>query len=288
MILSRLRVALFMVPVAAALAACGNNTARAPNPTRYEWPDSFAYRIVYVSGVQGNGRTLLRFVESKRLNVLLRDQQYLAWHDSVLKTSHIPGGLLSALPHSPEDTLVYYLRLGRYGEVADVQLGCDPAVPQCADALPSLIRLELRKILPRLSVWQAPRGGWWVDTLSWDDAPRPRGERGTVVTTYTAARDTTIAGRGYWMVGWTSVRQAFRRADPRGPAGMLAETSVRETGVSFVDKRRLLPVYSTWAGAVTIAEQLRALGATAEGFRGRAYLVGTRFDSVFAQEGIER
>ena len=74
----------------------------------------------------------------------------------------------------------------------------------------------------------------------------------------------------------------------RSGATMSAETPVRETGVSFVDKRRLLPVYSTWAGAVTIAEQLRALGATAEGFRGRAYLVGTRFDSVFAQEGIER
>jgi len=287
-ILSRPYTALFTVTAAVALAACGNNAARAPNPTGYEWPDSFAYRIDYVSDVQGNGRTLLRLVESKRLNVFLRDQQYLARHDSVLKTSRIPGGVPSALPHSPEDTLVYYLRLGRYGDVTDVQLGCDPAVPQCADALPSLIRLELRRIIPRLWAWGAPRGGWWVDTLSWDDAPRSRGARGTVVTTYTAARDTTIAGRGYWMVGWTSVRQAFRRADPRGPAGILAETPVREIGVSFVDKRRLLPVYSTWAGAVTAPEQLRALGATAEGFRGRAYLVGTRFDSVFAQEGIER
>jgi len=277
-----------MVAAAGALAACGNSAARAPNPTGYEWPDSFAYRIDYVSDVQGNGGTLLRLVESKRLKVLLRDQQYLAWHDSVLKTSHIPGGLLSALPHSPEDTLVYYLRLDRYGEVTDVQLGCDPAVPQCADALPSLIRLEFRRILPRLSVWVAPRGGWWVDTLAWDDAPRPRGTRGTVVTTYTAARDTTIAGRVYWMVGWTSVREAFRPADPRGPAGILAETPVRESGVALVDKLSLLPVYSTWAGAGVIAGLPRAPGATAEGFRGRAYLVGTHFDSVFAQEGIER
>lgn len=285
---SRLDTNLFVVAAAAVLVACGDTTARAPSPTGYEWPDSFAYRIEYVSDVQGNGRTLLRVVESKRLNLSVRDQQYLAWHDSVLRTSHIPGGQLGVLPRSPEDTLAYYLRLGRYGEVTDVQLGCDPAVPQCADALPSLIRLESRRILPRLSVWEVPRGGRWVDTLAWDDAPRPRGQRGTLVTTYTAARDTTIAGLSYWMVGWTSVRQAVPRADSRGPAGVPAEPPVRESGVTLVDKVRLLPVYSMWAGAVRAPEQFRALGVTVEDVRGRAYLVGTRFDSVFAQEGIER
>lgn len=280
---------MLMFAAAAALAACGNSTARAPNPTGYEWPDSFAYRIDYVSEAKGNARTLLRYVESKRLNVFLRDQQYLAWHDSVLKTSHMPGGPLGVLPHSPEDTLVYYLRLGRHGEVTDVQLGCDPAVAQCADALPSAIRLELRKILPRLSVWEVPRGGGWVDTLAWDDAPRPRGARGTVVTTYSAASDTMIGGRSYWMVGWRSVRQAFRRADPRGPAALSAETPVEEAGFAFVDKLLLLPVYSAWAGAVAVPEQLHSLGATTAEFRGRAYLVGTHFDSAIARKGpIER
>jgi hypothetical protein len=162
-------------------------------------------------------------------------------------------------------------------------------VAECADALPSAIRLELRKILPRLPVWEVPRGGGWVDTLAWDDAPRPRGARGTVVTTYSAASDTTIAGRSYWVVGWRSVRQAVRRADPRGPAALSAETPVEETGAAFVDKVLLLPVYSTWAGTVTVPEQLHSLGATTAGFRGRAYLVGTPFDSAFARkEPIER
>lgn len=277
-----------MVAAAAALAACGNDTAQAPNPTGYEWPDSFAYRIDIVSDAQGDRGTLLRYLDSRRLNLLLRDEQYVAWHDSVLKTSHVSGEAPAVMAYSPEDTLSYYLRLSRYGAVADVQLGCDPAVPLCAQSLPSSIQLELQRVVPRLSVWGVPRGSGWVDTLAWDDGLRPGGARGMVVTAYAPARDTMIAGRGYWVVGWTSVRQAFRRADPRGPAGILAETPVRETGVSFVDKRRLLPVYSTWAGAVAVPERLRALGAAVDGLRGRAYLVGTRFDSVFAQEGIER
>ena len=30
-------------------AGCGNDSARAPNPTSYRWPDEFAYRLDYVS-----------------------------------------------------------------------------------------------------------------------------------------------------------------------------------------------------------------------------------------------
>ena len=283
--LSRHHAASLTLAVATILAAaCGNETARAPSPAEYDWPDSLAYRIDYVSDARRDSVTLLRYVEQKRLNLRLRDERYLAWHDSVLKTSHVPGGGLAVLPLGPQDTLAYYLGLGRYGEVTDVQLGCDPVVRTCLEAMPSAIRFELRRLMPRLPVWLAPRGGTWTDTLAWDEAARPGGSRGTVVTTYNPVRDTAVSGGEYWLVSWSAVRRAFRPVDPRGAAALSAETPVAEAGITLVDKRRLLPVYTTWMGTVAVPEQLRALGANEAGFRGRAYLIGTRFDSLFASE----
>jgi hypothetical protein len=131
-------------------------------------------------------------------------------------------------------------------------------------------------------VWDAPRGATWVDTLAFDDAARPRGTRGTVVTRYGPARDTLIGGRGYWMVGWHSVRTAFRRVS--APLIIAPEQPVEEDGVTLIDKARLIPIFSTWAGALAAPPDLAAAGIEASGFRGRAYVAGSVFDSAFAFE----
>jgi hypothetical protein len=46
----------------------------------------------------------------------------------------------------------------------------------------------------------------------------------------------------------------------------------------------MIPAYSTWAGAVAAPASMRALGATGSGFRGRAYLAGSVFDSLYSRE----
>ena len=263
----------------ALLSGC-NQAERAPNPNAYDWPEQIAYRVDYVSEAQHDGTPILKYAETKTTRLLRRDGGYLGAQDSVLKTSERPGEALVLVPYTPEDTLAFYVKLGAHGELTDISLGCDPAVPACAEALPSSVALELRRIIPRLPIWEAPQGGGWVDTLAFDDASRPGGTRGMVITAYTGRRDTVIGGQAYWVVGWRSVRNAFRRG--AGAAGLAAESPVREDGVTLVDKRRLVPVLSVWAGAIAAPPQLQRLGATASGFRGRAYLGGSPFDSSLA------
>ncbi len=265
--------------MAVGLAGCGDRAAQAPNPIRYDWPERFAYRVDYVSEAQRDTRPLLRYTEQKLIRFVQRDDRYVIVQDSVLKTSREPEGL-RLVPYALEDTLAYYAKLGRQGEVTEVVPGCDPAVAACAAALRSLMPLELRRIIPRLPLWSPPRGATWDDTLSFDDAARPEGTRGTVVTRYDAARDTVIGGEAYWLVPWQSVRQAFRRPAPTEV--LAAEPPVNETGVTFVEKRRLLPVFSTWVGTALATPAMRRLGATATGYRGRAYLAGSPFDSLHA------
>ena len=52
-----------------------------------------------------------------------------------------------------------------------------------------------------------------------------------------------------------------------------------------MDKSVLLPVLSTWAGAITAPPQMKAMGATGAGYRGRAYLAGSPFDSLYNGTG---
>jgi len=267
-------------PLALLLGAC-DQAARAPNPTAYHWPERLAWHVDYVSEAQRDRVPLLQYAETKTTRLMLRNGQYVGAQDSVLKTSQRPGEPLVLVPYLPEDTLAFYVKLGSHGELTDVSLGCDPAVPACAEALPSSVMLELRRIIPRLPIWEAPQGGGWVDTLAFDDASRPGGTRGSVITSYTGRRDTIIGGQAYWVVGWRSARSAFRRG--AGAAGIAAEGTVEEAGITLVDKRQLLPVLSTWAGAVAAPPAMRAIGATASGFRGRAYLGGSPFDSTMVR-----
>lgn len=268
--------------LAASLAlGCGNKTARAPNPTGYDWPDQFAYRAEYVSQAQDDsGRVLLRYSEFKIIRFVARDDRYVIIQDSVLKTTDRGAGR-SLVPYAPEDTLAFFAKLGRQGELTGVVPGCDPALPACAEVLPSAMPLELRRIIPRLPVWEVPRGVSWEDTLRFDDAARPGGTRGTVVTSYEPARDTLIGGVAYWMVVWHSTRQAFRRPSPTEV--IAPEPPTREDGVTFVEKRRLLPAFSAWAGVTLAGGPMRDLGARAVGYRGRAWLPGSVFDSLYAR-----
>ena len=263
-------------------AGCGNDASRAPNPTAYRWPERFAYRVDYVGLAQRDTVPLMRYEETRQLRFSIRNERYLVTWDSVLKTAQRPGAPVLPVPLAAEDTLEFYVRIGRHGELSRVELGCDPALPACGAALPSVFALQLRRIIPTLPQWEAPRGSSWQDTLAFDDASRPLGARGTVVTAYRTAQDTMIAGVAYWMVAWRSERRAYRAGPPSNP--IVAEPPVAEDGVTFVEKGRLVPAFSTWAGAVAAGADVRALGATASGYRGRAYLVGSVFDSIFGRE----
>jgi hypothetical protein len=255
----------------------------APNPNAYRWPDTLTYRLDYVSLAQRDQVPLMRYAETKTVRMTERNGQFIGAYDSVLKSTQRPNEGLVLVPYLAEDTLVFFLKLGAHGEISDVSLGCDPTVPACAQALPSTVLLEMRRIVPRLPLFPAPEAGGWTDTLPFDDSARDRGTRGSVVTSYTGRRDTVISGRAYWLIGWRSIRRAFRAGAGADP-GLGATQPVEESGVTLVDKERLIPVYSTWAGAVPAPPELRAAGATGSGFRGRAYLAGTVFDSLYSRE----
>jgi len=267
-----------LVSVACALgSACGNNAARAPNPTSYRWPDEFAYRLDFVSDAQQRGRTVEHYAETRTTHFQIRDAQYFAASDSVIKTSQLPGGPLTAIAYEVEDTLGLYVSIGRRGEITRLQLACDPALPACAAALPSGALLQLRRIIPRLPIWEAPRGSSWEDTLEFDDTSRPGGMRGAVLTRYTGRGDTVVAGRQYWVIAWRSARTATRPGERAGEP-------TREDGMSLVEKDRLIPAFSAWAAAVAAPAGLRMAGDTATGYRGRAYLAGSVFDSLYSRE----
>lgn len=266
------------VLVAFVLACCTNESARAPNPTSYSWPDRFAYRVQFVGETVRDTLVLARYEESKLLLFTVRDDGYLVWHDSITKQISSPNSAPTGGRLFAEDTLRYYVRLSRLGTFEQVQAACDPTVPECANALPSALPLELRHLIARLPVWWPPKGHEWVDTLRFDDVPRPDGARGRVVTTYRDLRDTVIAGHACWVVSWRSRREAER---PVG-AVMAADPPTEERGDVFVDKQRLVPVWAGWYGVAAAPPTVRAAGATANAHQGRAWLVGGVFDSLQA------
>ncbi len=273
--LTRYSTALATGLLSTALVACGNQAARAPNPPHYEWPDSFAYRVQYVEELQRAGAAVRRLEQTALLRFAVRNDRFLVWNDSVAKVAGVADRAEPA-PLSPEDTLRYLVRLGRQGELADVEPDCDPTVGACAAAFPSALPMELRRVIPRLPVWWAPAGRTWVDTLAFDDLPRPGAARGFVVRAYRVTGDTVVAGGGYWVVGWQSFLHAWR---PAGGA-LAAEPVTREYGQVLVDKARLLPVLALWYGALPAPAGLRTLGMTGTGYRGRAWLSGSVFDSL--------
>jgi hypothetical protein len=276
--LSRCSLSSFAVlPLATLFIACGNKSAGAPNPTGYDWPDSLAYRIEYAAEAGRDTEAVERHDMSMALRLAVRDDRFLVWNDSVSRLSIIGGSLPTREQLWPEDTLHYYVRLGRLGEISGLEPGCDPALPACKEALASALPLELRRIIPRLPIWWPPKGYTWEDTLAFDDLPRRRGSRGSVVSYYRASRDTVLQGHGYWIVTWSSVRRAFRKA---ANGGIIAEPQIEEHGAVYVDKQLLLPGYAEWFGTVVPPPGLRASGVTGKGLRGRAILVGSPFDSV--------
>jgi hypothetical protein len=279
-VIRRLQERTFLSLTAAALVAgCGNNAARAPHPTSYRWPEQFAYRLDYVSETQRGRQPILHYAETKTTRFAVRDAQFLAAQDSVLKTSQRPGEPLRLVSFAPEDTLAFYVSLGPRGEITRVQLACDPVLPGCVATLPSGVALELRRFIPRLPIWEAPRGSSWADTLEFDETARPGGMRVAMITRYTGRRDTLLSGARYWVLSWHSVRHAVRAGQ-----AVTSGQPTQEDGVTFVDKTRLMPVFSQWAGVALAPPELRALGAMATGYRGRAYLAGTVFDSLYAHQ----
>lgn len=255
---------------------CGDETARSPSPVGFRWPDRFAYRFDYVSETKRGSELLMRYEERKVIRFLVREDRYLVSQDSVLKVRLVTGRPATQEPYVPEDTVQFYLTLGRLGELTHSEPGCDPASPPCADALPSSLPLQLRELIPRLPVWAAPAGATWSDSLPFDDTPRARGARGYALTSYRSAGDTLVSGRSYWVVRWTSVRRAFRSAPTT--LGMTADPPIQQEGVVFVDKERQVPVYAAWVGVLAAPPELRAMGVSGTGFRGRAYLPRSPFD----------
>ena len=249
--------------LATAASACGNNTARAPNPTAYDWPDAFEYRIRFWA-VGPDVAPARAYAKGSVLRFEVRNDRYLVWHDSLFT---------QGAPPWPADTLRYFVRLSRWGEFLEIEPACDPALRACHEALPSALPRELRHIVPRLPVWWPPKGHEWEDTLAFDDLPRPRGVRGSVRTIYRAARDTAFGGTACWIVTWHSVWSAVREA---AGGAIVADRPMEESGTVFVDKGLLIPVYAEWRGAGAIGQEIR----------GRAILVGSAFDSVRAMEGV--
>lgn len=267
-----------LLVLAAALAGCGNQSARAPNPPRYVWPDSFEYRVQYAEETQSGAQVVSRLEETARLRFVVRNLAYVVWNDSVSKVTSEPGRAPAAGRLNPEDTLRYIVDLGRMGEFSKVEPDCDPTVGACAAAFPSALPMELRRIIPRLPVWWAPRGYTWSDTLGFDDLPRPGAARGTVLTVYRVMGDTVVVGRRYWVIGWHSARQAWRSAG----GALVRDPVTQEYGSVLVDKARLVPALAQWYGALPAPPQLRSLGVTGTGYRGRAWLAGSVFDSLLA------
>lgn len=269
-----------LIAVCLALAGCGDGAARSPSPTVYTWPERISWRMETVSELQRNRQMVQRFEVHKILRLGVRDRQYILGYDSVLRLTILPDGQGGVAPFMPEDTLGFYLDLDDRGFITELSPGCDPALPACAEVLPSSVAMELRRVIPRIPLWEVPRGSTWTDTLTFDDARRTGGARGTFVTTYGPVRDTTIGSVAYWMVPWRDERRAYRI--PALGQGIAPEQPVQESGLTLIDKARLLPVFSTWSGAVAAPAQLRAAGIDASGFHARAYLVNSPFDSAFA------
>jgi len=262
------------VLVALLLGACANESARAPNPTSYSWPDSFAFRVEHARETLRDTEVVAREEEAGRLLFAVRNDRYLVWHDGISRRASLAGAAPSGGRLETGDTLHYYVRLTRVGTFERIEPDCDPTVAECAATLPSALPMELRHVIARLPVWWPPKGHRWVDTLAFDDLPRPGAARGRVVTTYRDQRDTVVAGRPCWLVHWRARTDAERKVG----GAMVPDPPVEEQGDVLVDKQVLMPVFAAWHGAPAA----RTAGATATAFRGRAWLVGSVFDSLQA------
>jgi len=269
-----------MVVLTGMSVSCRDEAKVAPTPTAYAWPDSFAFEMEFVAESRGKGTVVLRYEERKELEFAVRDDRFLAWHDSVIKETLAPHRDAVVEPYQPEDTAHYYVTLNRRGQVTRSEPGCDPAVAACQQVLPSALPLEFLRLVPRLPVWAPPKGAVWEDTLLFDDTPRPRGGRGLIVTTYRVSGDTVVAGTPLWRVEWHSVRRTYGVA--LGLLGIIVDMPVEEDGLVYIDKERQLPVFATWVGAVAATPALGAMGVTGTGFRGRAYLAGSVVERLLA------
>ena len=268
-----------MVSVA---AACGNETARAPNPTAYDWPDSFAYRTQEVAQTERDTQAVARYETRRELRAVVGyDGAYSLTQDSVRIGSGMEGEPLRPVPPLSEDTLRYFVRLSRWGEFLSEEPACDPAVPECREARPSTLLMSLRRIIPKLPVWWPPKGGPWEDTLLIDDSPRLRGLQGVLTTEYRSPRDTIAGGRAYWIVTW---RATWRSAHPEVVAGITYGIAT-ESAVVYVDKQQSMPALAVWRGTYPPPPGSLGHGATRTEVRGSAVLLGGVFDSpAFTQE----
>jgi len=273
----RLFVALVL---ASPLVSCRSEVRDEPTPTGYEWPDSFAFLVEYVSETRMDSVVVARYEERKIVRFAVRDEQFLVWHDSVVKENLLPGRTPAIEAYVAEDTLHFYVSLDRRGQVSRSEPDCDPGVSACRDALPSALPLELRRLIPHLPVWAAPRGSTWEDTIVFDDRPRPRGSRGSVVTSFRVSGDTSISGAPMWIVVWHAVRRTV--AGVGGFVGIAGNVPVEETGLVYIDKDRRIPVFATWAGGVAPPPGMSAMSIHGTGFRGRAYLAGSVVEQLLS------
>ena len=255
--------------VAVLLPGCANQSGRAPVPPHYDWPDSFAYRVRITTDSTVDGHPSIRDEVTKLVRFAVRNERYAVWNDSVSKSRAEAGQAPQSGQLVPADTVRFFVRLSRYGAVADVQPDCDPSVAACFGVLPSALQIELRRVIPRLPVWWPPRGHAWADTLRFDDGTRPGGRRGGVSTVSRDAHDTVVAGWPFWRLVWRS-----ERVDALAFAGTYLQLpKVTEIGEVLVDKRTLMPALATWVGALTTP-------AAATSWRGSARLLGSVFDST--------
>ena len=254
--------------VTALLAGCGNASGRAPVPPHYDWPDAFAYRVTSEADFGAGTAAHARVAWSGVLRFQVRNERYAVWSDSVARTRAAGDSAPVAAALEVGDTLRHFVRVTRYGGLDDIQRDCDPSVAACRDVLPSLLPRQLRHVIPRLPVWWPPRGHPWVDTLRFDDRPRPGGSFGSVVTTYRDPRDTVVAGRSCWIIAWRSM------AVTRDSANRAGGEPVIETGAVLVDRGMLMPARAWWSGA------LAAAGGGTTSWRGTARLLGSAFDSI--------
>lgn len=256
------------VAVTVVLAGCGNQSGRAPVPPHYDWPDGFAYRITsdadFAVGTAARASVAWRGVTRFEA----RNERYVVWNDSVARTRAVGGSAPVPVGLEFGDTLRHFVRLSRYGGLDDIQPDCDPSVPLCGNVLPSLLPRQLRHLIPRLPVWWPPRGHPWVDTLRFDDRPRPGGGAGSVVISYRDPRDTVAAGRPAWLIAWRSVTVMRDSADREGAAPVI------ETGAVFVDKGTLVPARAWWSGTFAVP------GGGTTTWRGTARLLTSAFDST--------
>jgi len=271
-----------MVVIVLGAAACRGGQRSAGGISGYEWPDSFAFKIEFVSESRADTLVVARYEERKALRLARRDERFLVWHDSVVKESFLPGREPRIEPFELEDTLPYYVVMGRSGRVTRSEAGCDPVAAGCRNALPSALPLELRRLVPVLPEREPQRGEVWVDTLVFDDTPRSRGLRGSVVTAFRLVGDTVVAGDTLWVVAWRSVRRTFSSAG--GFSVITPNQPIEEVGVVLGDRRTGLPVFASWAGGAAAPPGMRALGVSSTGFRGRAYLVGSVIERVLSPE----